>query len=351
MPTLEIPKISVNSGQSKSLALRSSDFRRERKQQWEALEELIEQAEKKGLRSLNNRQLFQLPALYRAAVSSLSVARSISLDQALLNYLEGLVARAYFCVYGVKPRPWAAIKQYLRQQLPQTFRSFWGAMLLVVLLLLFGIFLGLEVRDPELYNDIMPESLAQGRSPSSSTKELSKILYGGQEESDAGLIAFASFLFTHNAKVGILCFALGFALGGLPTLILVFYNGLMLGALAALYSSRGLALEFWAWVLPHGVTELLAVCLCAGAGMAISMSLIRAGRHSRRDQLIEAGRKAGLLVLGAVGLFFIAGLIEGIFRQRVHDIGLRYAMVAVSSVLWFLYFILQGRMKKQRRVS
>ena len=44
------------------------------------------------------------------------------------------------------------------------------------------------------------------------------------------------------------------------------------------------------------------------------------GRHRRRDNLAIMGRDAGQIVLGAVVMFFIAGLIEGIFRQTVQSI-------------------------------
>ena len=80
------------------------------------------------------------------------------------------------------------------------------------------------------------------------------------------MYVFATFLFTHNAAIGMLCFALGFAFG-LPVMLLLFYNGLTLGALAALHESHGLSLEFWAWIAIHGSTELLAVIICGGAGV------------------------------------------------------------------------------------
>ena len=110
---------------------------------------------------------------------------------------------------------------------------------------------------------------------------------------------FAAFLFTHNSKVGMLCFALGFA-AGVPVIYLLFTTGLSLGALAALYETRGLGPELWAWVLPHGVTELSAVCLCGAAGMVIGSSLVFPGRHTRLRNLALHGREVALLAVGAV---------------------------------------------------
>jgi uncharacterized membrane protein SpoIIM required for sporulation len=142
--------------------------------------------------------------------------------------------------------------------------------------------------------------------------------------------------------VSLLAFAVGFA-GGVPSALLVFANGLVLGAFAALYHSRGLSVELWAWLLPHGVTELSAVVLCGGAGLALGQALVFPGRRDRRAALARRGREAAVLVVGAVAMLFIAALVEGIFRQRVHSVPVRYAVAAAFAVGWALYFSRAGR--------
>ena len=83
-----------------SVNLKSYQFRLEREKTWRELAVLVGRAEAGGIKSLTPDELFRLPSLYRATVSSLSVARSISLDQNVILYLESLAARAYFIVYG-----------------------------------------------------------------------------------------------------------------------------------------------------------------------------------------------------------------------------------------------------------
>ena len=106
------------------------------------------------------------------------------------------------------------------------------------------------------------------------------------------------------------CFAVGFV-AGVPVIYLLFFNGLELGAMAALYQTRGMGAEFWAWVLPHGVTELSAVCLCGAAGMALGAALVFPGRHTRLRNLALQGREVALLALGAVAMFLMAGSDRG----------------------------------------
>ncbi len=317
--------------------LRSAQFRRERERAWHELERLVAEAERRGAERLSAESLARLPVLYRAAVSSLSVARAISLDANLLEYLEALTARAYLVVYGVR-RGWSeAVRAFFAEAFPAGVRALSGALVVAVLATLLGGALGFALvrGDPEAYYALVPDGLAAGRGPASSREQLHAALY---DDGSGGVAheAFASFLFSHNTTVALLAFALGL-LGGLPTLLLLLANGLVLGAFLEIHAARGLAADFLAWVLPHGVPELGAVVLCGAAGLALARALVLPGERSRTDALLVAGRSAGSVVLGSVVLLFAAGLIEGIFRQRVQSIGARWLVAALGAALLTLW--------------
>jgi uncharacterized membrane protein SpoIIM required for sporulation len=325
----------------REFTLKSAQFRREREAAWRELEALLDRAERGGLRSLSPSELNRLPVLYRGAVSSLGVASSISLDKNLLDYLTALVGRAYLCVYGTRRQAGSALAEFFRRRWPSAVRRYFAFVLVAYAVLALGTWTGyrMTLADGERFYSFVGDEMAGGRTPASSTKELRAVLYGRGENP---LTLFATFLFTHNAKIGMLCFALGFA-AGVPVVFLLFENGLVLGAMAALYQSRGLGGEFWAWVLPHGVTELTAVVLCGAAGLAVGSALIFPGRQTRLAALGRRGREVALLGLGAVVMFFVAGLIEGFFRQLVQNVGVRWGLAAVTLLLWSLYFLRAGR--------
>ncbi len=322
--------------------LKSSQFRRERERAWRELEGLLAEAARRGVRRLPAADLHRLPSLYRSAVSSLSVAQAISLDRNLLDYLTALAGRAYLAVYGPKRSPGAALAAFFRRDFPRAVRA--NALLVAAAfaLLAAGAVTGYRLTraDPESFYSFVSESYAGGRTPAASTAELRGVLYGTRAGAPLG--AFATFLFTHNAQIGILSFALG-AAAGAPIPFLLFWNGLTLGAFAALYASRGLGLELWAWLLPHGVTELTAVALSAAGGLAIARCLLFPGRHTRLENLALRGRQAAFLGAGAVVLFLVAGGIEGIFRQLVREPSIRWAVALGTAVLWAAYFLLAGR--------
>ena len=324
--------------------LKSYQFRREREDKWQALEEVLRVVDRRGMRSLTAEQVESLPNLYRAAVASLSVARAISLDRNVIEYLDNLCVRAYFVVYGTKRTFVAVVAEFLFRRFPGEVRRAKWALLLATILLLTGSYVAYEqtARNPDVYDMFVDPGLAQGRDPSATVEELREPLFDNGESEDGDLAAFSAMLFVNNSGVGILCFAVGVVPMALVTLIL-YTNGAMLGAMSFLYHDRGLATEWWSWILPHGITEFLAILLCAAAGLRLGLALLFPGDLPRLESLTTTGRQVSYIVLGSVGLFFIAAIIEGVFRQRVEDLTIRYSLATVTLVWWVMYFSLSGR--------
>ena len=328
---------------SGELRMPSVRFRQEREASWRALEALVDRVQRSGLSSLSPEELARLPVLYRAALSSLSVARAIALDAALLAYLNALAARAHVVLHGGREPFAPAFRRFWARTFPRAVRSLRWHTLVAVLLTGLGTGVAWRelARDPARFSDFVPPAYAQGRGPEASDEDLRAVL-DRKETPRSALIHFSSFLFTHNASIGLAALGLGFA-AGVPTSYLVLTNGLVLGAFGWLYGSRGLGREFWAWTLPHGVTEIWAILLCAAAGLRMGQALVFPGRRSRLASLREAGDVAGVVALGCVAMFLVAGLIEGVFRQTVGAQAIRWAVAGSTFVLWSLYFSLAGR--------
>ena len=328
-----------------TLQLRSTRFRAEREEAWLKLERLLGRAERGGARELTDDELVAIPALYRAALSSLNTARAISLDQGLIDYLEALCARAYVFVYGARASLAERLGRFFAHDWPAAVRALWPETLVAALALLLGAALSFSLvgTDPEWFYSVIPAEMAQGRTPATSTAELRATLNGGgDEEGRTGLGVFAAFLFTHNAQIAIGAFALGFAFG-VPSVLLLVFNGAVLGAFVQLFVSRGLGVEVGGWLLIHGVTELWAVTLAGAAGMSIGRALAYPGRRTRLEAAAEAGRRAGAVIAGVVVMLAVAGLLEGVGRQVVTSTPLRYAVAAATAMFWAAYFFRPGR--------
>jgi uncharacterized membrane protein SpoIIM required for sporulation len=324
-----------------SVFLKSQRFRAERQADWLRLEELLRLLEAGKRRELSDDDVLALPVLYRSTLSSLSVARAISLDRALLIYLESLCTRAYFFVYGSRTTVGERLSGFFRRDWPQAVQGLWRETLVAGGLCLLGTVtaFALTMRDPAWYFAFVPRALAEGRVPRATAAELAKTLFSAKQDS---LGLFAGFLFTHNAQIALFAFALGFACC-LPTVFLMLFNGLMLGAFLALFISHGLGVAAGGWLIIHGVTELLAVTLAGAAGFRLGWALSFPGQRSRMAAMAEAGRVAATVMAGVVLMLAVAGGLEGFGRQMINNTAARYAVGLTSAVIWGLYFYRRKR--------
>src|SRR5262249_28721618 len=119
--------------------------------------------------------------------------------------------------------------------------------------------------------------------------------------------------------------------------MLILYNGMILGAFVAIHHRAGIHVELWAWILPHGITELGAIVLFGGIGLLFAQAVISPGLLSRAESLKRAGVDAGRTCLGAGAMLVAAAIIESYLRQSHLSTAARLAFAAGSVVFWALY--------------
>lgn len=322
-------------------ALRSDRFRLEREGDWRRLDAIVTRMEQGRLRGLSDDDVLALPALYRTAASSLAVARETSLDTATLDYLDALVQRAWFQVYGPRQGFVAWLRQFLGGGLSRAIRAIWLDICVALAVMVAGTIVGwlLVMREREWFYALVPTGLADTRVPGASREVLLESL---QVEKDAqGLSAFAAYLFSNNAGVAILAFALGFAFG-IPSLMLLMHNMALLGAMLWLYHDAGLTLEFVAWLSVHGTTELFAILLAGAAGVHIGRSMAFPGNRPILAAAAESGQRAAQVMVGVVFMLIAAAVLEAFPRQLLGTEG-RLLIGVTMLLLWLAYFFAYGR--------
>ena len=329
--------------------IRSSRFRAEREAGWKELDQLVTRTEKAGMLSLKYEEAQKLASLYRQAMNSLSVARAISMDKALLTYLEALCARAYLVVYAPQESIRGAIACLFTQGIPQAVRRSALPLAVGFLAMILGAVVGylLYFQDPGWFFTFVPPEMSDGRVPGASYNYLRGTLYDDGDRSGETLGVFASFLFSHNTRIAIFIFALGI-FATLPSFVLTLYNGLLLGAFFAMFAEAGLALDLFAWLSIHGVTELSAICIACAGGAQLGLAVLLPGNLTRRAALREAGRDAVKLVILAGLMLIVAALVEGFLRQMVQSISLRLIIGWGLGAAWLAWFLLAGRTPDQK---
>lgn len=325
-------------------AIRSARFRKERETSWKRLDALVVEAEKRGVRNMSYKDTLALPSLYRQAMNSLSVARAISLDQALLAYLEALCARAYLVIYAPQESVRDALTKLFTQYIPQAVRNSALALLIGFLAMALGAFTGymLFFDDPSWFYSFVPSGLSDGRTPEASASYLRSTLFDDNPRAHEMLGAFAAQLFSHNTQIAILIFALGIFVS-LPSFALTFYNGLVLGAFFAMFAKAGLGYELFGWLSIHGVTELSAICIACAGGAQLGLAVLMPGQLTRRAALRARGRDAVCLVILAALMLIAAAFIEGFLRQTVQSTELRLMIGWGIGLGWLAWLMLAGR--------
>ncbi|MBI4603039.1 MAG: stage II sporulation protein M [Planctomycetes bacterium] len=295
----------------------------------------------RGVPSLSAQEVGELGRLYRAAAAHLAQARTFGASARRLLKLNGLVARAHAVVYAERGS-WSFRGFVLRslgrfpEVVRRTFPFHAAAAALLVAGGLIGFFGALE--DPEWGLLFLPAE--EVRTPFASREVLLETLLQGRGEhglwTSGAKASFAGFLWGHNTRAALLAF-FGGALLGLPTVFVLLSNGAMLGVYTATFDRAGLAYEWWAWILPHGVTELLGVVLLSGGGLFIGRTILAPGAASRVAALARIRGAVLLLVFFAFPMFLFAAAIESFLRQSNLSDEARHFFAAASAVAWALY--------------
>ena len=152
----------------------------------------------------------------------------------------------------------------------------------------------------------------------------------------------SSAIMTNNMSVGFTTFALGIT-GGLGTIYMMTFNGLLIGVIGVACYLSGMSLQLWSFVAPHGVLELPAIFIAGGAGLRIAQGLLFPGTLPRSDSLARAGSEAVQLLLGTIPILIIAGLIEAFVSPTGLAVPLKFSMAAALFALLNVYLFGVGK--------
>jgi len=334
---LPFRKASVEEEAITAAVLRSDRFRQDREADWKRLEEIVSRIEKGRLRGLSDEDLLALPVLYRTVASSLSVARETSLDAATLGYLESLVQRAWFVVYGPRIGFAGWLRGFLGGGWSAAVRGMGLDLLIALSIMIAGTLVGwlLVAHDPDWYYSVVPSQFTDARIPGASRQVLHDTLFDSTH--DSALSVFSAYLFSHNAQIAIFAFALGFAFG-IPSLLLLVQNTATLGAMLWLYNGQGLLIDFIGWLSVHGTTELFAILLAGAAGLHVGRHIAFPGRKGVLVAVSEAGRRAATVMAGVGLMLIVAAILEGFARQLINDTAGRMTLGYSVLAIWLAYF-------------
>ena len=324
-------------------------FIREQRPAWTRLEKFLDILERNPEKLLSMEEVREFHTLYQRASADLARIATFSSEQSVRQYLETLVARAYAEIYETRRKglKFSPIKWFF-VSFPRTFRkhiaAFWVALIITAAGAAFG---GLAVMlDSESKETIMPWSHLMLNPSERVEKEET-----AEEDRMAGnKAAFSSQLMVNNISVSFRALALGMT-WGIGTIILLFYNGIILGAVAIDYIAAGELRFLLGWLLPHGSVEIPAILIAGQAGFLLAQALIgRNDPHGFKQRLKNISPDVINLAGGLSVILVWAGIIESYmsqYHEPVLPYWLKIAFGSTQLVLLFVFLTRSGKLSKK----
>lgn len=316
-------------------------FLAEERPRWERLDAVLRTMAEDPWRKLPLAEARELERLYQRAAADLARLSSYAAEPEARRYLENLVARGHAEIHGargeggrLRPGEWFA------RTLPRTFRrqlrAFWFALALTAAGTGFG---GAALAlDPGAKQVLMPFEHLRG-SPSDRVAQENAVKGDALRDKKA---RFSGMLMTHNTRVSLTAMALGMS-WGIGTLVILFYNGVILGAVAMDYVLAGQTTFLFGWLLPHGAVEIPAILVGGQAGFVLAGALLGRGqRQGLAARLRAAAPDVVTLCFAAAVMLVWAGIVEA-FLSQYHEPVLPYAVkigfgtIELIALTWYLF--------------
>ena len=308
---------------------------------WKGFSNRLVAAQKGGLAVLGEEGVREFVAEYRAMSADLARLRTASSGRSLDEtfYLGRLVAGAHNLLYRDRGMGLRGAVRFLFTDVPREVRSS-AAPIGLAALLLFGpaAIAAISVaRTPALASQLLPAAMLQRAEDG-----VRRSRRGEGYIDDPQLLrpVMASSIATNNVQVTFAVFAGGMAIA-LPSILMLVLNGISIGSVVGLYASKGIGRLLLAFVAPHGVLELFAICVAGGGGFLLAAALLIPGNRTRARALVDNGRRAVRLIAASTFLLVIAGTLEG-FISPIEWWPLEGKLAVSALTIVFLVSYLRG---------
>jgi len=309
---------------------------------WTELDRLLTRMETDPYRRLTLEEAKRFHFLYQKVSAYLGRIATFASEPALRAYLESLTARAYGEIHETRERrsrfrPW----HWFYVEFPRAFRRQSGAFALSVIITIVGVIFGgfAVALDDEAKEAILPEMFSSHLGdPAKRVADEEKAKHDHYANVHS---TFASALMTNNIGVSIKAVALGMTFG-IGTILLLFYNGVILGLVGVDYVLAGQTVFLLGWLLPHGVIEIPAVLIAGQGGLVLGKALIgRGDRASLTDRLRAVGGDVMTLIGGVAVMLVWAGIVESFFSQHHQPVvpywlKIAFGCAEFAVLVWFL---------------
>jgi uncharacterized membrane protein SpoIIM required for sporulation len=286
--------------------------------EWDRLEELLRR------RRLSAVEVDELVALYQRAATHLSVVRSAAPDPTVAARLSRLVARARAKVSGGS-EPWTReLLRFATVSFPAAvYRARRAAAGAAAFSAAVALALGVWIAHTPQAQAVIARQV--------DVRRLVENDFAGYYTEHAAA-SFAAQVWTNNAWVAALCIAFGVT--GVLVVVVLVQNAVNVGAIGGMMAVYGRLDLFFGLITPHGLLELTAVFVAAGAGLRLFWAWVDPGPLPRGRAMAREGRSMVTVALGLIVVLLVSGVVEAFVTPS----GLpTWARIGIGVVVWSLF--------------
>jgi uncharacterized membrane protein SpoIIM required for sporulation len=299
---------------------------------WDRLERLVNRSRRP--RRLSGDEVDELVVLYQRAATDLSIVQTRSPDSVLVARLSRIVGDGRHAVTGTHSPAWRDITRFFVVSFPTAVyraRRWWLPTAVISLAVATG--LGWWVATHP--------AVQQGLLPPQSVRALTNSQFAHYYRA-APAHDFAAQVWTNNVWVAASTLAFG-VLFGIPTVFILLANMVNVGVEGGYMVAAGKGGLFFGLIAPHGILELTAVFVAAGAGMRLGWTLIDPGPRRRVDAAAVEGRAMFTIALGLIVVLAVSGVIEAFVTPSGLPTWARVGIGVVAEGCFISYVWLLGR--------
>lgn len=276
-----------------------------------------------------------LAELFIQLTDDLSFAKTFYPGSKTVLYLNSLAAKVHQAVYRNKKEKKSRLITFWKFELPAILKDCRREMFYSLVIFILSIFIGIvsSANDKtfvrlilgDTYINMTLENIDKG-DPLAVYKKVNEInMFFG--------ITF------NNIRVALFAFTAG-VLFSFGTGLLLFYNGVMLGAFHYFFFQKGMLISSMLTIWIHGTLEISAIIIAGCAGLVMGNSILFPGSYTRRRSFMNGAKNGLKIVIGLIPVFILAGFLEGFVTRHTGMPAFVSLCIIISSLIFVIWYFI-----------
>jgi uncharacterized membrane protein SpoIIM required for sporulation len=244
---------------------------------------------------------------FTTIIDDISYAKTFYPRSKMTRWLNGLGATIYQNVYRNKKEKFSRVFDFWKYELPFLFKKYHRIFLFTTIVFFLFVLIGVfaSIHNPDFIRQTMGDRYVNNTQDNINSGDPF-----GVYDKESSFSMFIRIAF-NNIRVSFFMFISGFT-GGLVTIILLWKNGLMLGAFHYMFfdlsSELGRQSIMVVWL--HGTIEIASIIVAGTAGFVLANGFLFPGTYSRLDSFKKGATDAAKILICLIPFFMLAAFLE-----------------------------------------